>query len=281
MGGTIRTICALFTAGIHRLIRKSSSGSDDVPSTPRGVDIRRGIVRGAAIVGRVVIGAMVLTAVVPSAVMLAATPDLWTGNSSASNMQVSATGSVALASAQPTTSESASGDAVRRASVAIGTPRVAVAPSGPRPVGPDPATTTYRGRRPEAVGSSHPPVDQMMGMECTGCHESAPSGFAMSSHKDIPCMGCHEFPDSPNAHLLRAPEPQLCEKCHPNSGGMTHPTTPNYWDFHADEPLTCTSTCHDPHGSPYGYMLQVPYGSDRAGTDYLCEICHTQVGIKY
>jgi predicted CXXCH cytochrome family protein len=62
---------------------------------------------------------------------------------------------------------------------------------------------------------------------------------------------------------------------------MTHPTTPNYWDFHADKPLTCTSTCHDPHGSHYGPMLRVPYGSDGAGTDYLCLICHTEVGIKY
>lgn len=78
-----------------------------------------------------------------------------------------------------------------------------------------------------------------------------------------------------------APEPQLCEQCHADSMYVQHPTTPNYWDFHAGKPLTCTSTCHNPHGSPNSHMLQVAYLSYGKGSDYICLICHTEVGIGY
>jgi len=225
--------------------------------------------------------ALVLIALVPSAVMLIATPDLWIVRSSTSSMQAAAAGSVALASVRPTTSESASEDVVTGALETSDNPPMVVTPAGLRPAGIDPVTTAYRELWPEVLGSTHPSVGGTIGVACTACHESVLSDLAESGHKDIPCTGCHEFPDSPNANLLSAPEPQLCRQCHADSGYMAHPTTPDHWDFHAGKPLTCTSTCHDPHGSAYTHMLRVPYGTDGKGTDYLCLLCHTEVGIKY
>ena len=41
------------------------------------------------------------------------------------------------------------------------------------------------------------------------------------------------------------------------------------------------ATCHNPHGSPESHMLQVAYLSDGKGSDYICLVCHTEVGIGY
>jgi predicted CXXCH cytochrome family protein len=60
-----------------------------------------------------------------------------------------------------------------------------------------------------------------------------------------------------------------------------HPASPVYWDPVAGRPLTCTSTCHSPHGSSYTRMLRVAYLSDGAGSDYICLLCHTAVGLDY
>jgi predicted CXXCH cytochrome family protein len=60
-----------------------------------------------------------------------------------------------------------------------------------------------------------------------------------------------------------------------------HPTSAASWDFVAGKPLSCTSTCHDPHGTPNYRMLRVEYNSNGKGSDYLCLLCHTEVGISY
>lgn len=241
--------------------------------------MRRRIVRGVTIVVCLLLSILVLIGLVPSAIMLIASPDLWIGRSPASTKRAAAGGSVALALDLRSTSKSASLDAGARETSAD--PPMVVTPTGLRPTGTDPVTTTYRGPWPVAAGSTHPPVGETVSADCTGCHQSRFSDLAQSGHKDLPCTACHEFPTSPNAHLLKAPEPKLCQQCHPNSGYMAHPTTPDHWDFHAGKPLTCTSTCHDPHGSAYTHMMRVAYGTDGKGTDYLCLLCHTEVGIKY
>lgn len=241
--------------------------------------MRRRIVRGVTIIVCLLLSIVVLTGLLPSAAMLIASPDLWTGQSPVSSTRAAATASVALASDRQATSKSASRDTEARKTSAD--PPMVVTPAGLRPAGTDPVTTAYRGPWPAASGSSHPSVGATIGAECTGCHESCFSDLAQSGHRNVPCTACHDFPHSPNANLLKAPEPKLCEQCHPDSGYMAHPTTPDHWDFHAGEPLTCTSTCHDPHGSAYAHMLRVAYGTDGKGTDYLCLLCHTQVGIKY
>ena len=241
--------------------------------------MRRRIVRGVTIFVCLLLSMLVLTALAPSAVMLIASPDLWIGQSPAPSASAAVDRTVALALSPQAPSKSASLDAGALETSAD--PPMVVTPAGLRPAGTDPVTTVYRGPRPVASGSTHPSLGEPIGAECTGCHGSCFSELAQSGHKDLPCTACHEFPDSPNADLLKAPEPQLCQQCHPDLGYMAHPTTPDHWDFHAGEPLTCTSTCHDPHGSAYTHMLRVAYGSDGKGTDYLCLLCHTQVGIKY
>jgi predicted CXXCH cytochrome family protein len=92
--------------------------------------------------------------------------------------------------------------------------------------------------------------------------------------------------------MLKTSQPQLCYQCHTKAEfestspsrtlpwGCPHPTSGS-WDPVANAPLTCTSTCHNPHGSPYYKMLRVAYGSDGMGADYLCLNCHTKVGISY
>jgi predicted CXXCH cytochrome family protein len=60
-----------------------------------------------------------------------------------------------------------------------------------------------------------------------------------------------------------------------------HPADGRYYDYLAHGPLTCTSTCHDPHGSSYHRMLRLPYNVDGYGSDYLCLGCHTKVGLVY
>ena len=241
--------------------------------------MRRRIVRGVTVVACLLLSTLVLAALAPAAVMLIGSPDLWIGQSSAPSAGAAVDRSVVPALYRQAASRSAS--LVAGAPETSAEPPMVVTPAGLRPAGPDPVTTAYTGPWPVASGSTHAFGGETIGARCNGCHESCFSDLARSGHKDLPCTACHEFPDSPNAHLLKAPEPQLCRQCHPDPGYMAHPTTPDHWDFHAGEPLTCTSTCHNPHGSAYTHMLRVAYGSDGKGTDYLCLLCHTQVGIKY
>jgi hypothetical protein len=55
--------------------------------------------------------------------------------------------------------------------------------------------------------------------------------------------------------VLNKPNPQVCLDCHgwidhPN----THPYMPNYYDRVKNAPLTCTSKCHNPHGTTLNFI---------------------------
>ena len=127
---------------------------------------------------------------------------------------------------------------------------------------------------------------------CADCHTTESSSIAKSVHQTVPCGTCHQLHDSADVHLLKTAQPQLCFQCHSTSmfDGKTpianrswnspHPVS-GAWDPVANAPLTCTSTCHNPHGSPYFKTLRVAYNSDGMGSDYLCITCHTEVGISY
>jgi predicted CXXCH cytochrome family protein len=93
------------------------------------------------------------------------------------------------------------------------------------------------------------------------------------------CIECHTPHGSPYAPILRDSNPQLCLNCHPfmDSHDNQHPVTPAYYDPVAQTGLTCSSTCHDPHGTPYNFMLQNFYYP----ADGQCLQCHTRVGIDY
>lgn len=147
---------------------------------------------------------------------------------------------------------------------------------------------------------SHHPVGTVIG--CADCHDPHASDYQFlikgagnsfcykchgvkiqhtydaSKHADLPCWQCHTPHGSPFKPLLRKSNPAVCLDCHgwidhPN----THPYTPNYYDRVKNGPLTCTSTCHDPHGTTLNFMLRnfaYPF-------DGRCLQCHTDVGINY
>ncbi len=73
-------------------------------------------------------------------------------------------------------------------------------------------------------------------------------------------------------------QPQLCLECHPDAEGSNkHPVRPKYYDLRAHRGLTCTSSCHNPHGTQFDAMVK-DYNPDQDG---MCLQCHTTVGVYY
>ncbi len=85
--------------------------------------------------------------------------------------------------------------------------------------------------------------------------------FQSSAHwveKRMLCIRCHTPHGSSFAPLLRKRNPELCLDCHSSTvvGHKKHAYRPSLWDPAARKPLTCTSTCHNPHGTDQNYMLK-------------------------
>ncbi len=118
---------------------------------------------------------------------------------------------------------------------------------------------------------------------CATCHEDVDGIFRASLHNPLLCLECHKGHGSWYEPILQLPNPEVCLQCHPTYADRPyyHPTRPVYWDWYAEEPLTCSSTCHNPHGGPNHHMLRVPYGQRGFGTDHVCLLCHEGVGIWY
>jgi predicted CXXCH cytochrome family protein len=128
---------------------------------------------------------------------------------------------------------------------------------------------------------------------CYGCH-AGPRGAAAailptyekSAHGtgDVLCVKCHTPHGSSYAPLLIKRNPELCVDCHATTvvGPNKHPFQPTFWDVRAKKPLTCTTSCHSPHGTDQNFMLQrysYPY-------DGRCLQCHgiipgKRVGIDF
>lgn len=153
---------------------------------------------------------------------------------------------------------------------------------------------------------SHHPVGTMS-LNCTGCHDAHATNYdgllydedngicyachAMpirttydkSAHVNTPCWGCHMPHGSDYGPLLINQQPTVCFACHPRSGYddaaggyKNHPVRPVYYDVHENRALTCTTTCHNPHGTQYTRMLQ-HYDAPFDGN---CLICHAVVPGK-
>jgi hypothetical protein len=61
-----------------------------------------------------------------------------------------------------------------------------------------------------------------------------------------------------------------------------HPVRPNHYDVNNESPLTCTSSCHNPHGTERQFMMRYFNPID----DGSCLMCHavtkgSSVGIDY
>lgn len=126
---------------------------------------------------------------------------------------------------------------------------------------------------------------------CYGCHGTLQARYDASDHGGQLCVRCHTPHGSRYEPILLARNPDVCLRCHESqyydeSSRTTyrnnHPVRPNRWDIAAGKPLTCTSTCHDPHGTRLDRMLRVA----RYPLDANCLICHRAtpgngVGIDY
>lgn len=114
---------------------------------------------------------------------------------------------------------------------------------------------------------------------CSRCHNQVMTAYDGSGHSVVLCVRCHTPHGSPNIPMLRAENPPLCLECHKaehfdesNARMATnnHPVRPTHYDVNAQGDLTCTSSCHNPHGTELNYMLRYfAFSSDGA-----CLMCH-------
>ncbi len=126
---------------------------------------------------------------------------------------------------------------------------------------------------------------------CYQCHNQIRAVYEGSLHNRSLCVGCHTPHGSKWEPILRDSNPELCFRCHVTDDydesneavyRNKHPVRPVRFDVNANKPLTCTSSCHNPHGSPYPGMFRY-YSWPRDGN---CVICHkvtegNMVGVDY
>lgn len=114
---------------------------------------------------------------------------------------------------------------------------------------------------------------------CYDCHNDISVRYQKAQHKGQLCIKCHTPHGSPWSPMLRASNPDICFDCHRRSQydessarvrRNKHPVRPVHYDVNARKPLTCTSSCHNPHGSDKGKMLRY-FGPWQDGG---CLMCH-------
>lgn len=120
---------------------------------------------------------------------------------------------------------------------------------------------------------------------CFQCHSGIKPTFDKSKHEGTLCIRCHTPHGSSYSPMLRNSNPNLCLECHnakyfDQTTGTTyrpnHPVRPMYYDVHARKGLTCTSSCHNPHGTRYNHMLK----NFNYPMDGQCLQCHARVPGK-
>lgn len=113
---------------------------------------------------------------------------------------------------------------------------------------------------------------------CYECHGDKQAMYDASKHAPKECVRCHTPHGSDYKPMLLAAQPELCLRCHPKvDGSNKHPIRAKYYDIHAEKGLSCTSSCHNPHGTEYDPMMK-NYDWKQDG---LCLQCHKTVGVYY
>ncbi|MHB1420698.1 MAG: cytochrome c3 family protein, partial [Bacillota bacterium] len=97
---------------------------------------------------------------------------------------------------------------------------------------------------------------------CFFCHQDKEWTYKNIGHSKIvnglgygSCLNCHTPHGSANKPLMLQEEISLCTACHANKIGTmsTHPVGLNFIDPDKGTRMTCTTTCHNPHGSPFRF----------------------------
>ena len=106
---------------------------------------------------------------------------------------------------------------------------------------------------------------------CTECHNEPRFTSAKHLHpltKRGQCEACHSAHRSNQPHVLVTNPLTLCRSCHSDRDrGRSHPIGPGIKDPNTRGMMTCTSTCHEAHGSRYDKLLTMPQRK-------LCRHCH-------
>ncbi|MEW6447827.1 MAG: cytochrome c3 family protein [Bacillota bacterium] len=116
---------------------------------------------------------------------------------------------------------------------------------------------------------------------CTGCHDF--DYYKRGKHGKLSCLDCHGMEGFGFRFETPAEKLRACLHCHPGYIGekarrgkktcYLHPVGPPWTDANAGGLLTCSSTCHNPHGTPYRCLLT-------GKGDGLCLKCHKEKGSR-
>ncbi|MDW7984783.1 MAG: cytochrome c3 family protein, partial [Acidobacteriota bacterium] len=97
---------------------------------------------------------------------------------------------------------------------------------------------------------------------CLDCHDVS---IQHPPAEKAVCTTCHDPHASRLRVLLKAPAPELCQKCHPSA-------PPPVFSHAPYEKGSCTA-CHTPHGSPHKPHLV-------AAEPETCTTCHKGVAVR-
>ena len=94
---------------------------------------------------------------------------------------------------------------------------------------------------------------------CYGCHPDIKPENFLFPHQENPCMLCHQPHASTISKLLLGDPVVLCgEPCHSVAEhGRSNPYGFDVIDPNTNSILTCTSSCHKPHGSDFKNQLAI------------------------
>jgi predicted CXXCH cytochrome family protein len=108
-------------------------------------------------------------------------------------------------------------------------------------------------------------VDQTL---CHRCHQLEEYRTKRYKHSmDKGCLGCHQNHRPGGRPLLKADPIDVCTGCHDLVvSNRTHPM--RVIDPNTEGELTCTSSCHDVHGTDFKFLCRLEPGRE------LCVSCH-------
>ncbi len=125
------------------------------------------------------------------------------------------------------------------------------------------ANVMDEGKRPTLKGMSGDAVSEI----CLSCHHGGKQAlWTMSSHArtEEGCLTCHDPHNGTGEHMLKAPEPELCAKCHPVP--VAEGNLPSHHPI-PEGKMVCTD-CHNVHGDQRGNLPEASNGE-------MCFKCHT------